>query len=356
MPPPPPNPAKSSAPPITLRRRTNPTPNSHSLFEWFNPLFLEDQASKFAANISSSGFLQKTFGELRDLIERYQPELIWSDGDWMAPDSYWDAPGNFLTWLVNDSPVKDTVVFNDRWGQGDTCKHGSYWTCADRYLPSQTQGRKWENAFTIDRDSWGYRRNGGYSDYLSVAEIVSTVVGTVSLGGNALINVGPSHDGTIVSGLGRAAPAESQRAPDTAPAPPLLPHNPNYARTLTAQDAIFADRLLGLGAWLSVNGAAIYGTRPWRAQNETAARTWYTAGPGGAVNAIFLAWPASGVLTLAIPVPGDATTASLLGFGAVQWAPLTTKGAPGVRVTLPSFAPGAAPCEDAWTVAFTGVA
>lgn len=117
----------------------------HSLFEWFNPLFLEDQAAGFHANISTSQFLQKTFGELRDLIERYQPQLIWSDGDWMAPDLYWDAPQNFLQWLVNDSPVKDTVVFNDRWGQGDTCKHGSYWTCADRYLPSSTQGRKWEN-------------------------------------------------------------------------------------------------------------------------------------------------------------------------------------------------------------------
>jgi len=172
-------------------------------------------------------------------------------------------------------------------------------------------------AFTIDKDSWGYRRNGGYTDYLTVSEVVHTVIGTVALGGNALINVGPSHDGTI--------------------------------------DAIFADRLLGLGAWLKVNGPAIYGTRPWRAQNETAAATWYTESPGGSVNAIFTAWPAQGALSLAIPVSGDATTATLLGFGAVQWAPATTKGAPGVRVTLPTFAPGAAPCSDAWTVVFSHV-
>jgi hypothetical protein len=25
------------------------------------------------------------------------------------------------------------VAVNDRWGAGDTCKHGSYWTCTDRY-------------------------------------------------------------------------------------------------------------------------------------------------------------------------------------------------------------------------------
>jgi hypothetical protein len=33
------------------------------------------------------------------------------------------------------SPVKDTVVTNDRWGDGTACKHGGYYTCSDRYDP-----------------------------------------------------------------------------------------------------------------------------------------------------------------------------------------------------------------------------
>ena len=33
------------------------------------------------------------------------------------------------------SPVKDTVVVNDRWGVGDRCHHGGVFTCADRYNP-----------------------------------------------------------------------------------------------------------------------------------------------------------------------------------------------------------------------------
>ena len=33
------------------------------------------------------------------------------------------------------SPVKDTVVVNDRWGQGCSCKHGGYFNCKDRYNP-----------------------------------------------------------------------------------------------------------------------------------------------------------------------------------------------------------------------------
>ena len=37
--------------------------------------------------------------------------------------------------LFDYSPVKDTVVTNDRWGYGCACKHGGYYTCQDRYNP-----------------------------------------------------------------------------------------------------------------------------------------------------------------------------------------------------------------------------
>ena len=35
------------------------------------------------------------------------------------------------------SPVKDTVVVNDRWGNGCRCRHGGVFTCTDRYNPGQ---------------------------------------------------------------------------------------------------------------------------------------------------------------------------------------------------------------------------
>jgi len=39
--------------------------------------------------------------------------------------------------FVHYSPVKDTVVTNDRWGTGIPCHHGGYFTCNDRYNPGQ---------------------------------------------------------------------------------------------------------------------------------------------------------------------------------------------------------------------------
>ena len=254
-------------------------------------------------------------------MNKYEPELLWSDGDWETDSTYWQSK-EFQAWLFSNSSVRDTVVVNDRFGSDAECAHGSYLTCDDRYLPNKLQQRKWENAFTLDQDSWGLRRTMQSADMLSVAEVVSTVVQTVALGGNALINVGPSHDGTI--------------------------------------DAAFQDRLLGLGAWLQVNGEAIYATTPWRtAQNDTSpADVWYTTSPAsGAVYAISLAWPADGRLVLSQPTPSAAAAAALVGYasGGVALAPLNGVGQKGVVVTLPPLTIGALPCMYAWAIRLTGV-
>ncbi len=52
-----------------------------------------------------------------------------------------------------------------------------------------------------------------------------------SCGGNLLLNVGPTRDGMITP--------------------------------------IFEERLRDLGAWLKINGEAIYFTKPWKIQNDT---------------------------------------------------------------------------------------
>ena len=46
-------------------------------------------------------------------------------------------------------------------------------------LPGKLQKRKWENAMTLDKQSWGFRRRASLSDILTMEEILATFASTV---------------------------------------------------------------------------------------------------------------------------------------------------------------------------------
>ncbi|XP_055958256.1 alpha-L-fucosidase-like [Patella vulgata] len=283
----------------------------HSLFEWFNPLYLRDKANNFT---TQDFVFDKTLPELYELIKTYKPDVIWSDGAYGGSPEYWQAL-EFLAWLYNDSPVKDTVVTNDRWGTGTSCRHGGFLTCADRYQPGHLLERKWETAVTVDLSSWGYRRNAVLDNYVSTRVALTTLIRTVSYGGNMLMNIGPTSSGTI--------------AP------------------------IFEERLRDMGAWLSVNNEGIKGTRPWIHQNDTIARgLWYTK-KGTIVYAISFYWPDSFTLNLGAPVTTPTTAVTMLGYsGTISWKARPTSG---IDITLPPIPFNKLPCQNAWTFKMSGL-
>ncbi|XP_047475307.1 alpha-L-fucosidase-like [Penaeus chinensis] len=294
------------------------TPHIHfglyySLYEWFHPIFQSDMSHLFTTN---EFVTKKVMPELNDLVNRYEPEVIWSDGDWDAPALYWTSK-EFLAWLFNASPVKDTVVVNDRWGTGAICHHGSFYTCFDRYNPGVLQNHKWENAMTLDRHSWGYRREAGASDYLSFRELVTELAETISCGGNLLVNVGPTHDGRL--------------------------------------PAIMEERLRQLGSWLDVNGEAVYDSVPWKHQNDTLTPgVWYTS-KGNLVYAMVLSWPEKDVLTLGSVRPTPQTHVAMLayqddhGSSSLQFTILQD----GIAVTFPAMSRVGS--QWAWVLVLQGI-
>jgi len=54
------------------------------------------------------------------------------------------------------------------------------------YIAGKVVGRKWENAMTIDKYSWGYRRNARALDVYSIQNLISQLVETVSFGGKLI--------------------------------------------------------------------------------------------------------------------------------------------------------------------------
>ena len=68
--------------------------------------------------------------------------------------------------------LQDTIVTNDRWGQGCYCKHGGYYNCADKYTPGTLPDHKWEKCTSVDTASWGYRRNMKIFELLDLPTII----------------------------------------------------------------------------------------------------------------------------------------------------------------------------------------
>ena len=57
--------------------------------------------------------LNKMLPEMKELIETFEPHVLWVDGDWEASDEYFGSK-DFLTWLYNESPCRENIVTNDR--------------------------------------------------------------------------------------------------------------------------------------------------------------------------------------------------------------------------------------------------
>jgi len=191
----------------------------YSLYEWYNPLWLADKPRYVREHMTP---------QFKDVVTRYQPSIIFSDGEWDLPSDEWKSP-ELLAWLFNESPVKNEVVVNDRWGKDTRHKHGGYWTT--EYTPGMADtAHPWEESRGMGY-SYGYNRAERLEHYRTGRELVTILVDIVSRGGNLLLDIGPDADGTI--------------------------------------PVIMEQRLAEIGAWLAVNGEAIYGTRP-----HTASKQW----------------------------------------------------------------------------------
>jgi len=228
------------------------------------------------------------------------------------------------------------VVINDRWGKGVRHKHGGYYT-TEYGAGLQTGGHPWEENRGIGH-SFGYNRNEPLSNYKTTRELVLMLVDLVSRGGNLLLDVGPTGDGRI----------------------PM----------------IMQSRLIEIGEWLTVNGEAIYGTRPWNencqwsagerpkqefgehmgaynvldnvgkpADGKAVIETFFTSKPD-VLYAIMPAWPGRELVLKNVTVkPGSAVT--MLGIKGVL--PHRLAGAD-IVVDLSGVTPDLLPCHWAYTL------
>lgn len=278
----------------------------YSLYEWYHPLYRTNVSEYVEEHLHP---------QFKDLVDRYKPSLIFADGEWDQPSEIWRST-ELLAWLFNESPCREEVVVNDRWGKETRGKHGGYYTSEYGQVhwgqkPGESYMRhKWEENRGMG-SSYGYNRNEDISDYKSATELLHLLIETVSKGGNLLLDVGPTADGRI--------------------------------------PVIMQERLIRIGEWLEVNGEAIYGTRMWRETSE-GNLIRYTA-KEDAVYAIALRWPGR-ELVLSAPEPAGDTAVSLVGWD----KPLVWREEGGkLHINVPSLSVEEVPSRHAFVFKLTGV-
>jgi alpha-L-fucosidase len=293
-------------------RRTESDVSDDSFRGLYGPA-ADREASEKGATPPTQEFLDDWLARSAELVDRYQPQLVWFDW-WIAQPPVHASLKAFAAFYYNRGK---------QWGKGVAInykKHGgeSFPDTAgvldiERGQLATIRPLFWQTDTAVSKTSWGYVRN---HEYKTVDSIVDDLVDIVSKNGSLLLNIGPRPDGTI----------------------------PEAEETMLRE----------IGGWLSVNGEAIYGARTFgvfgegptavvegpfaddKRQPFTSEDVRFTA-RDGRVYAIVLAWPANGRLSIRSLARGSAhlaqpiRTVELLGSALT---PKWTQDASGLQVEL----------------------
>ena len=255
--------------------------------DWHHPGGHGNSWDKTIKRVSTDEYVfGKAVPEVRQLLTDYGPIGIfwWDTPRKMSPEAF-DA-------LHSLTKLQPNVITNDRLGEG---YRGDYKTFERKIPPNGPAGEDWEVCMPIS-GSWGYKK--GDNDFKSTTTLIQNLIDISSKGGNYLLNVSPTGQGT------------------------LLPQA--------------VERLKAVGQWMDVNSESIYGT----SMSPLAKLDWgrCTAKAVNGETTLYLHvfdWPSDGKLV----VPGVKNAikqASLLADGSV----LTSKAIDdGIELMLPTEAP-----------------
>ena len=171
-----------------------------------------------ADELASEEFSKEWYDRLKELMDKYDPDIIWFDNKVSIIDPKYRK--QFLADFYNDGIKRNkevvcTYKFKD-------FKEGSAILDLERARMSEKKDFNWLTDDSMDWDAWCYNINPNLK---STNRLLDFLVDVVSKNGAVLLNVTPTPTGVIPRAV--------------------------------------EQRLREMGAWLKINGEAIYDTRPW---------------------------------------------------------------------------------------------
>lgn len=254
--------------------------------------------------------------QVKELVQKYDPAVLWFDGEWI-PEWTHEHGVEMYVWLRKMKPgliINNRVDVGRQGMQGMNRDGGDFvgdFGTPEQEILDRTSDFDWEACMTLN-DTWGYKKTD--HNWKSTQTLVHNLVDIAAKGGNYLLNVGPTAEGVI--------PGES------------------------------VARLAQMGAWLEVNGEAIYATERLQSGFKQGEDIRFTKKDGESVYyGISLENPGRSV-TFKLLKPDEGSEIYLLGHELpLEWAYDESQG---VTIKLPGYLQGDSTYEPAWVFKIKG--
>lgn len=126
--------------------------------------------------------------QIRELIEKYDTEMLWFDGDWVY---WWDMnSGEDLYQYIRE--LKPDILINNRVAKRAIFKK-DFGTPEQKH-PDASLKHEWEACYTLNH-SWGFKKSD--TDWKSPQTVFDKLQDINGKGGNFLLNVGPDGNGVV---------------------------------------------------------------------------------------------------------------------------------------------------------------